>query len=141
MQRVTADTNILVSGITFPGGKPFQLLELARQKKINLTVSQPILAEVEDVLARKFNWPPEDIPEALSRIQSMARTVRPAVQLDVIKDDPPDNRILECASSAGSDYIVTGDSHLLRLKQYDSIRILTVSDFLDVAVGQTREQS
>ena len=60
----------------------------------------------------------------------MARTVTPAVQLDVVWEDPPDNRILECAVSAGSDYIVSGDKDLLRLGRYDAIRILTPSDFL-----------
>jgi predicted nucleic acid-binding protein len=45
--RVTADTNILVSGLNFRGGKPFQILELARTGKINLTVSEAILNEME----------------------------------------------------------------------------------------------
>ena len=62
----------------------------------------------------------------------------PAVQRDVIKEDPPDNRILECAVTRGSEYIVTGDKDLLRLKQYDSIRILKVSDF--IATGITRDR-
>jgi len=70
--RVTADTNILVSGLNFRGGKPFQLLQLARAGKINLTISEPILAEVEDVLARKFAWPQEDIAGARGRLQQMA---------------------------------------------------------------------
>jgi hypothetical protein len=52
--RVTADTNILISGLNFRGGKPFQLLELAREGKINLTVSEAILDETADVLARKL---------------------------------------------------------------------------------------
>ena len=51
----------------------------------------------------------------------MARTVRPAVQIDVVKEDPPDNRILECAVAAGSEFIVTGDKDLLRLARYYSI--------------------
>jgi uncharacterized protein len=62
--------------------------------------------------------------------------VRPSVQIDVIKDDPVDNRILECAVSAGADYIVTGDKDLLRLGSYDSIKLLKVSDFLKIAPGQ-----
>ncbi len=49
-----------------------------------------------------------------------------------MKDDPDDNRILECASAAGSDYIVSGDKDLLRLGTYDSMRILNVSDFLEL---------
>ena len=64
------------------------------------------------------------------------RKVKPSVQLDVIREDPAHNRILECAVSAGSDYRVTGDKGLLRMKQYAGSRILSVSDFLDP--GQER---
>ena len=49
---------------------------------------------------------------------------------DVIKEDPPDNRILECALEAGSEYIVTWDKDLLRLGSYDGIPIMRVGDFL-----------
>jgi len=56
----------------------------------------------------------------------------------VIKEDPPDNRVLECAVSAGSDYIVTGDKDLLRLGRYDAIRILSVADFLDLPPERER---
>ena len=55
MLRVTADTNIFISGLVFRSGKPFQFLERARAGKINLTVSEAILDEIEEVLARKFN--------------------------------------------------------------------------------------
>lgn len=54
----------------------------------------------------------------------------------MIAHDPPDNRVLECAVSAGSDFIVTGDKDLLRLKRYDGIRIVSVAEFLDIAAGQ-----
>ena len=59
--------------------------------------------------------------------------------LDVIKEDREDNRILECASAVGSDYIVTGDEDLLRLGRYESIRIVTPSDFFVVAQRRGRE--
>jgi len=73
-------------------------------------------------------------------LSEAARVVTPAVQLDAIKEDPSDNRVLECAVSAGSDYIVSGDKDLLRLKSYDSIGILTASDFLDVKHAQARRR-
>jgi predicted nucleic acid-binding protein len=59
-------------------------------------------------------------------MRQAARTVTPAVSLDVVKADPDDNKILECAVTAGSDFIVSGDEDLLRLGQYDAIRIMTV---------------
>ena len=135
MLRATADTNIFISALIFPGGKPFRFLELAREGKMSLAVSEAILDEVGGVLARKFNWVPEDVADARKWITAMARTTKPAIQLEVIKEDPPDNRILECAVAAGSDYIVSGDKDLLRLGRYDSIKILGVADFLEIAVG------
>ena len=68
----------------------------------------------------------------------MARIVTPAVQLQVIKEDPADDKILECAVTAGSDFIVSGDKDLLRVARYDSIRILNVADFLGLALGEGR---
>jgi putative PIN family toxin of toxin-antitoxin system len=138
--RVTADTNIIVSGLNFRQGKSFQFLQLARAGKINFTVSEPILDEVADVLARKFDWAAEGIAEARTWIAGIARTVKPAVQLDVIKEDAPDNRILECTVTAGADYIVTGDNDLLRLGRYDAIRILSVSAFLDLVLAESRSR-
>ena len=132
MIRVTADTNIIISGMIFPHGKPFQLLELAREGKINLSVSVAILDEMSEVLVRKFRFTDEEVAEARRRIRAIARTVTPAVELNVVKEDADDNRILECAVSAGSDYIVSGDKDLLRLGRYDSIGIVSPSDLLDL---------
>ena len=101
MLRVTADTNILVSAFNFRRGKPFQLLELARTGKIDLNVSEAIIEEMEDVLRRKFAWSDDDIVEGRKRIAALSRTVKPAVQLDVTKDDPDDNKILEVCLGGG----------------------------------------
>ena len=103
---------------------------MALEGEINLAVSQPIIDETLDVLGRKFGVAAEELPEYEAVIREAARTVRAAVALEVVKEDPDDNKILECAVTAGSDYIVTGDKDLLRLGSYDSIEILRVSDFL-----------
>jgi putative PIN family toxin of toxin-antitoxin system len=86
-----------------------------------------------EVLARKFHASPDEIAEARAVVKEAARTVTPAVQLDVVKEDPDDNKILECAVTAGSDFIITGDKDLLRLGQYDAVRIVNVADVLDLA--------
>jgi putative PIN family toxin of toxin-antitoxin system len=135
--RATLDTNVLVSGLVYRRGKPYEVLQRALSGEINLTVSQPILDEMADVLARKFDATPEEVAEAGRIIARAARKVQPSVQLDVIKHDPPDNRILECAVSAGSDYIVTGDKDLLRLSVYNGVQIMNVSDFLEIAAGRS----
>lgn len=139
MPRVTADTNIYVSALTTGRANPYAFLQLARAGKIRLAVSDAILNEVAEVLERKFGWPQEDIAAARDQIEQFAEKVKPAVSLEAVKADPDDDRILECASSAKSDYIVSGDKHLLRLGQRNSIRVLNVADFLQrQAKGQGR---
>ncbi len=136
MVRVTADTNVLVSGLIYRRGKPFELLRMALEGEISLAASQPIIEEALEVLGRKFGVPDEALPAYEGVIRQAARTVQPAVQLEVVEADPDDNKIVECAVSAGSEFIVTGDKHLLRMGMYDSIQIVTVADFL--ARGRSR---
>jgi predicted nucleic acid-binding protein len=59
--------------------------------------------------------------------------VIPAQKLNVIEEDPPDNRILECAVEGRSEYIVTRDNDLLRLFSYGGTKIIKVADFLGIA--------
>ena len=63
----------------------------------------------------------------LSRFTSL---VHPTQTIDAVPEDPDDNRVLECAVAAGSLYIVTGDTALLRLGKYEGIQILRVADFV-----------
>jgi uncharacterized protein len=135
--NATADTNIYISAFTM-GGKPMELLQLASSGQIELAVSTAILDEVARVLARpKFGWSADRIAELRETISGMARHVTPMQPLDVVKDDPADNIILECAQAAGSDFIISGDKHRLRLKQFGDAPILKISDFLRTALGRT----
>jgi uncharacterized protein len=128
--RVTADTNVLVSGLIYRRGKPFDPMRMALEEEISLATSQPIIEEALEVLGRKFGVPDEALPAYEAVIRQAARTVQAAVQLEVVKADPDDNKIVECAVTAGSEFIVTGDKHLLRMGQHDAIQIVTVADFL-----------
>lgn len=133
MIRVTADTNIYVSGLNFRGGHPFHFLELARRGEIRLAVSPAILDELAEVLQRKFDWPADDIAEARELLSSFSQCVVTTETFDVVKDDPDDNRILECAAAARSDYVVSGDRHLLNLRTFRDIPIIKVADFMEIA--------
>jgi len=135
--RVTADTNIWISAFNY-GGNPRKLIDLADAGKIDLATSDAIIEETRRILGKRFGWPPEDIADAEAEMRRLARHVIPHVTLDAVKDDPSDNRIVECAVSAGSDYLVTGDKDLLRLGQYDSVRIVNVADFLGIATQRQR---
>lgn len=130
MLRITADTNIIISALNFPGN-PARILNLAEAGEIRLAISDDILNEVERVLQRpKFGWTQEQIDEAIRGLLSFAEHVEPTQRVDVVKDDPTDNRILDCAVAGRSEYLVTGDNHLLRLKQYGGTKIVNATDFL-----------
>jgi predicted nucleic acid-binding protein len=75
--RVTPDTNILVSGLVYRRGKPYQLLLMALDGEISMTVSQPIIDEMADVLARKFQMSQDFIAEAKTIVTQAARVVKP----------------------------------------------------------------
>ncbi len=133
MLSVTADTNIYISALNF-GGNPRKILELAEEGGIRLAMSDAIIAEICKVLrGDTFQWPEAEIEKTLRQIRRATDYVEPTRTVDLIKTDPPDNRILECAAEAKSDYIVTGDDHLLRLDKFEGIPILKAADFLKVA--------
>jgi hypothetical protein len=130
--RVTADTNIFISGLNF-AGIPRQILNLAESGAIRLAVSGDILDEVTRVLRReKFGWPQAEIDCALTQISRFAEHVEPKQRIDAIAGDPTDGRILECAVASRSEYLVTGDHHLLKLGQFGGTKIVKPADFLEI---------
>ena len=136
MVRVTADTNIYISALNF-GGKPLEILNAARLGNIELVISQPILNEITRVLLNRFYWPEHDMAVLNQDLGSFTIWVEPKTIVTVITDDPSDNRILECAAAAGAQYIVSGDNHLLALKEYAGIKILQPSAFLEELKGKS----
>jgi putative PIN family toxin of toxin-antitoxin system len=137
--RVTCDTNIFISGLNYQG-KPFDILTLARSGVIELAVSDPIMEEIKRVLGLKFHWPEEDIAFIEKRIASFSKHVAPSQTIDAVKEDPTDNRILECAAAGGSEYLVTGDKHLLKLGQLAGTKIVTAAEFLEIMAQQGRRR-
>jgi putative PIN family toxin of toxin-antitoxin system len=129
VNRVTLDSNVYLSGFVF-GGKPKRVLEMAIDGEIEVAVSDPIIQEVRRHLLGKFGWSKPRAAEAVESITEFAKHVTPTEAIDTVPTDPDDNRVLECAVSAGSQTIVTGDDDLLRLVAFRGIDIVRVADFL-----------
>jgi len=127
--KVVFDTNVFVSAFIVPGGKGEEALLLALRRKVDLFTSVPILTEATRILRTKFDQPERDILAALKQISRAATILRPARTVRVL-EDLPDNRILECAVSAQADLVVTGDHHLLALKEFEGIPLVRLADFL-----------
>lgn len=132
MPRLVLDTNVLVSAVHF-GGRPEEFLLLANQGAIELFLSPFILKETSVVLKEKLGWGKERIRHLLEAIEEVATVIEPESYLKVIRNDEADNYILACAVDAKADFLVTGDKrHLLPLKRYKGIRILTPRECLNI---------
>ncbi len=128
--RVVLDSNVYISAFLF-GGHPRSILERMVSGRISGAVSTAILDEVRDVLQRpKFGLSDETIMALMAELQDLCEIVTPAEHVRAVKDDPDDNRILECALAAGASVIISGDSHLLALGQWRNIPIRSPADFV-----------
>ena len=86
-------------------GKPHDLLNLARDGKIELAISDAILDEFSRILHDKLEWSDDRLNSMRAEVATFTKRVSSTETLDVVKADPGDNRILECAVAAGSDVI------------------------------------
>jgi putative PIN family toxin of toxin-antitoxin system len=101
VERVTADSNIWISGLN-RRGKPHELLNLARAHKIELAVSAAILDEFTRILRDKLQWSDERLKEMRAEVATFTKHIIPTESIDAVPGDPDDNRILECAVDPSS---------------------------------------
>jgi len=128
--RIVLDTNVLISAILF-GGKPRRVLDLVISGSVDCTLSTGILDELKDVLQRpRFGFSADVCFHIIEELHGACDIISPSVSVDVIRSDPDDNRILECAVEAQAHFIVSGDRDLLDLGKFKKIRILSPADYL-----------
>lgn len=133
--KIVIDNNVFVSGI-FWKGPPHKIIKLAEQNRLQIFASRPILNELFGVLKRdKFALFVEEaqtsVDDICKKILELVQVSSPESELQVIKKDPADNKFLACAVAIQACFIVSGDSHLLDLKKFQDIPILTPRQFLE----------
>lgn len=129
INRVVLDTNVLVSGLVF-GGTPSEVLDLVIDGLAVRCTSPALEQELEGVLHVKFADSYDAVREVLTILRDISISVTPRTSVAVITRDPTDNRVLECALDGQADAVVSGDKHLLSLKTFRRISILTPQEFL-----------
>ena len=129
--KVVLDTNIFISSI-FWSGNPHKIIEFALDQQIEVYTSLEILAELEKVLRNDFEEDLEFIERQITLILEYSKVIQVHARVDVVKDDPDDNKIISCALAACADYIVSGDHHLFDLKEIFGIKILKPKEFLEL---------
>lgn len=127
--KIVLDTNVLVSAFFWKGNER-SILEACIDGEHELATSIFILEELTRVLHDKFEVPPPKVAAYVGQLIAHATVVDPVPHLEVIQEDPSDNRILECAKATQADAIVSGDTHLRELKQFDEVTIHKAADLV-----------
>ncbi|HUT83024.1 MAG TPA: putative toxin-antitoxin system toxin component, PIN family [Thermodesulfobacteriota bacterium] len=128
--KVVIDTNVFVS--SFFGGNPRRIIDLWKEEKITLCLSKDILDEYIEVLQRIGLRNEDEIQELLSlfakgfNIPFTTKTPK----IKVVKDDPDDDKFIECAISLKAEAIITGDKAVEAVGEYMGIKIVTPQQFL-----------
>lgn len=121
--RVVLDANIYIAAFLKPGLAD-QILERASQNELLIIVSSEILNEIKAKLTEKFHFPAKEVDGFIREMKLIAIIVKPKKHLQIVKDDPADDKILEVAIEGSVDLIVTMDKHLLKLKKIQNIPIM-----------------
>ncbi len=138
--RVVLDTNIIVSAFHFRGSVR-EVIHTLRARGDTWVVSPFIFEEVDRVLASKFRWSPARRQALFTWISGRSHLVEPEIVPDIITADPSDNNILAATQAGLAHIIVSGDTkHLLPLKQWSGIRIITAHDFLELPEATRSEK-
>jgi len=133
--NVVLDTNIIISAFLSSEGAPAEVFELLITGKIKNSTTQEIIQEVEDVIKRPYILKRSSIQKSLDFLklfQNISEIVQPKKRHTVVKEDPDDDKFIDCAKESGSKMIITGDAHLLHLKEFEGIYILTPRECIQV---------
>jgi putative PIN family toxin of toxin-antitoxin system len=129
--RLVLDTNTALSGLLW-GGAPGRVIDAAVDGRVALASSEKLLAELQGVLgrakfARQLSMRGVPASDLVSGYASLVTMVDPAGMGPRIASDPDDDHVLAAAVAAEADAIVSGDAHLLNLKRFHAIEIVTAA--------------
>jgi putative PIN family toxin of toxin-antitoxin system len=129
--RLVIDSNILVSAALKPDGLQRTVLVLATTKPARFYVTNAILAEYREVLARpEFKIHRGLRQQLLQLIRNHAQLVKAARAIQVA-NDPDDDKFLECADAARADYLITGNQrHFPRF--WKKTKVITSREFIGI---------
>lgn len=134
--RLVLDTNVVVSALLW-GGMPYRLLQQAVEGDAELFTSPVLIAELADVLQRrphliaKLTEKNMTVASVTALYLNFTQVVSPLASPRVVPNDPDDDHVIACAVFAKADFVVSGDRHLLDLREHQGIHIMTVAEAIE----------
>jgi putative PIN family toxin of toxin-antitoxin system len=140
--RITLDTNVLVSAFISKRGHSARILDIVLTlEDVELVLSDEIVREFSRVMSRdellfRFDYTLADVEELVRLLKKTSRMIKVRSNFRAVREDPADNAILNTAYDGRCEFIVSGDHHLLNLKKFRGIRILSCRQMLDLLSGR-----
>jgi uncharacterized protein len=130
--KIVLDTNVFISGIFF-SGPPFQILRAWKNKRLQIILSQDILIEYQRVAeSLTLKYPSIDILPIIELVTVHGQFVD-TKNIDItVCEDPDDNKFIECAIASNTKIIVSGDKHLLKIKEFKGIKVYKPREFVEI---------
>ena len=137
MIRVVLDTNLFVSALLKPDSNPDKIINLAREEKVLLLISDAICDEITRVLfypkiRKRLVSSDEELQNFVKLLRTVAIVTPGNLNIPPLAADPDDTKYLICAVEGRADYIVSGDHHLTDLKIFQGIRVVTPAEFIEI---------
>lgn len=139
--KVVIDTNTVISAPLSEDGNPAKIFELLLLEEINNFRSEDITNEIAEVFNRekiKKLVSEDKINFIIDNYRKFSKLAKPGIKLSVVKEDDDDNRVLECAETANADYIISGDEHLLKLRNYKNVKIVSPKEFFGIYLNHIK---
>lgn len=135
--KIVVDSNLFASGLIKPKSNPGKILDLIKHNQVELILSPSVIKEIKRILLyprlQKYHHKTaQEIDAYFEDVLMFAWIVEGEEAVNVISDDPSDNKYLASAHEGEADYIVSGDHHLLDIEAYKGIKILNAKSFLNV---------
>ncbi len=141
--RVVLDTNVWISGLLWKGA-PMQVVRLAEQAKIEVWATQEILAELEESLdyerlARRLRELKLMIADVMVSVTALVSLIELDDLERVVPEDTDDDVFPNCARAVSAKYLISGNKHVLKLREWQGVLIVTPREFLEREFPETWE--
>src|SRR3989344_345515 len=130
--KIAIDTNFLVSATQWNYSVSHKLLQKLIRNNAEIFTTKEILEEFAEVLKRDFLYAKKEAQNLLEKVLQFLTLVNPKNKIDIVKEDADDNKIIECAVESKSEYILSYDKHLLKLKEFQGIKIVRPEEIFRV---------
>ena len=132
--KAVLDTNVLISAV-ISTGTPHDIVVAGYTNEYQIVASVPTLVEFRKTVHKypeRFGLDDEEIQTEVETLRYFAEFVVPDEEITAVEADPDDDKFLEAAVAGNTDYVVSGDQHLLDLESFRGIDIVTPSEFSEM---------